>query len=307
MQLRYEGGFLEAAVFLGAGGRRKVPGLQIARFHREREGLYRILDPEDRDAAFFKLHLDWFREWGLERPLIEALKTFPLIQQELTFLAVRGSSNSRDEGAELYVNETGQRNGLLSLNSRRFGDEAALQVYLRHEFTHLHDMLDVSFGYNPALELPGLNSAQMQVARERYRLLWDITIDGRTATAGLVPTVARQQHLTAFSRAYAFWPESRVAEVFNSLWQNPTPHHADLLALIADPRGLRNVRGPVPGASCSLCGFPTHAWAASDALSLDLVQRITTEFPTWHPEEGLCGRCLEAYQAAGNAPLAFAR
>ena len=68
MQLRYDEDFIEAAAFLCTSGRRKgVPSLQIARFHREREKLYAILDPDERNTAFFKLHLDWFREWGLEK------------------------------------------------------------------------------------------------------------------------------------------------------------------------------------------------------------------------------------------------
>ena len=80
MQLRYDEDFIEAAVFLCASGRRKgVPSLQISRFHREREKLYGILDPDERNAAFFKLHLDWFREWGLELPLTRMLDEFLLV------------------------------------------------------------------------------------------------------------------------------------------------------------------------------------------------------------------------------------
>ena len=66
MQLRYDEDLVEAAVFVRASGTgRGIPRLQLARFHREREKLYAILDPDARNTAFFKLHLDWFREWGL--------------------------------------------------------------------------------------------------------------------------------------------------------------------------------------------------------------------------------------------------
>ena len=53
MQLRYDEDFIEAAAFLCTSGRRKdVPSLQIARFHREREKLYAILDPDEPHIGF---------------------------------------------------------------------------------------------------------------------------------------------------------------------------------------------------------------------------------------------------------------
>jgi hypothetical protein len=308
MQLRCDEDFIEAAVFLCASGRRKgVPPLQIARFHREREKLYAILDPVERNAAFFKLHLDWFREWGLEQPLTDVLKEFPLVREQLSTLALRKTTGKSDEGAELYVNEAGQRTGLLALRLERLTNDAALRDYLRHEFTHLHDMLDPAFGYSPALDLPGLNAAQKRLARERYRLLWDITIDGRLVAAGHAPMAAREQHATAFARGYAFWPEQQQAETLASLWQCRDPRHADFLALIADPRGFRHTHRPAPGASCPLCDFPTFRWADASSVTDEILRRITVEFPAWSPEQGLCHRCLESYEAAANLELQSAR
>lgn len=301
MQLRYDEDFIEAAVFLGASGRRKgVPALQIARFHREREKLYAILDPDERNTAFFKLHLDWFREWGLEQPLTDVLKDFPLVREQLGALAVRKTTGKNDEGAELYVNEAGQRTGLLALRLERLTNDAALRDYLRHEFTHLHDMLNPTFGYSPALNLPGLNAAQKRLARERYRLLWDITIDGRLTATGHAPMATREQHAAAFGRGYSFWSELKQTETFRSLWQSRSPQHADFLALIADPRGLRDAHRPEPGASCPLCDFPTFHWADADSLPPEIIGRIITEFPAWQPEQSLCGRCLETYEAVAS-------
>jgi len=299
MQLRYDEDFIEAAVFLCTNGRRKgVPSLQIARFQREREKLYAILDPDERNTAFFNLHLDWFREWGLEKLITDLLKEFPLLATKLEVLVVRKTRNKNDDGAELYVNEAGQRSAILALRPESFARDAALRDYVRHEFTHLSDMLDPAFGYAPTLDLPGLNGAQQRLARERYRLLWDITIDGRLATAGYVPMAAREQHAAAFSRGYSFWPEQKQAETFSTLWQSKAPRHAEFLALIADPRGLREAHRPVPGGSCPLCDFPTFNWADAEALLPEIKARVAAEFPAWTTEQGLCGRCLETYQAA---------
>lgn len=301
MQLRYDEDFIEAAAFLCTSGRRKgVPALQIARFHREREKLYAILDPDQRNTAFFKLHLDWFREWGLEKLLTDLLQEFPLLPEKLNVLAVRTTRGKNDEGAELYVNETGQRSAILALRPESFARDAALREYVRHEFTHLSDMLNPDFGYAPTLDLSGLNGAQHRLARERYRLLWDITIDGRLAAAGHTPMAAREQHATAFARGYSFWPEERQIETFAQLWGNAAPRHAEFLALIADPRGLREAHRPAPGASCPLCEFPTFTWADADALLPHISARVVSEFPGWTAEQGLCGRCLETYQAAAS-------
>ena len=75
MRLRYDEDFVEAAVQVCTTRRGpEISSLQVARFNREREKLYDILDPDERNTAFFRLHLDWFREWGLERRLTEPLK-----------------------------------------------------------------------------------------------------------------------------------------------------------------------------------------------------------------------------------------
>lgn len=301
MQLRYDEDFAEAAVFLCASGRRPgTPSLQIARFHRQREKLYSILDPDERNAAFFALHLDWFREWGLEQPLTTMLREFPLLPAKLDVLAIRKPCGRNDEGAELYVNESGRRTGVLALRPERFAEDATLLDFLRHEFTHLHDMLGPAFGYAPALDLPGLNAAQQRLARERYRLLWDITIDGRLAASGHAPMTTRELHAASFGRAYSFWPAEKQAAIFATLWSDPAPRHAKLLDLIADPRGLRGADRPAPGAACPLCGFSTFDWATSEALPRHILERILADSPGWAPEQGLCGRCRDTYEA--NTP-----
>jgi hypothetical protein len=99
----------------------------------------------------------------------------------------------------------------------------------------------------------------------------------------------------------AFWPEDERSAKFDALWGNAAPRHADLLAFIDDPRGVRETHCPAPGVSCPLCGFPTFVWADADALPAGLIDRITLECPTWSAERGLCGRCREAYEALTHA------
>jgi hypothetical protein len=302
MHLRYDEDFVEAAVQLCANGRcRGVSSLQIARFNRERESLYAILEPDERNSAFFRLHLEWFREWGLEALLTEPLPEFPLLPEALALLAFRKARSQNDEGAELYVNEAGDRNGVVALRPERVARELELGALLRHELTHLHDMLNPGFGYRPELAAGSASLSQHRLARERYRLLWDVTIDGRLSRAGRQIVATREQRWLEFTTAFAFWTEVRQEEVFTSLWTHPAPTHCLLAELVCDPRQLQSETGPHPGASCPLCGFPTFEWADWSSLA-DKAQRIRAEFPHWTPEQGACRRCGELYRAR-RAPV----
>ena len=297
MHLRYDEDFVEAAVFLCTSGRRKgISSLQIARFNREREKLYGILDPDERNRAFFRLHLEWFREWGLEQLLTDPLKEFPLLPEALRILAFRKSQGKNDDGAELYVNEAGDRNGVVAMRPERMEREAELASFLRHELTHLQDMVDPAFGYVPDLPVQGPSLNQQRLARERYRSLWDVSIDGRLIRSGWQTVATKEQRWLEFSAAFAFWAEARQKEIFDTLWSNPAPTHRALEELVCDPRQLQSTAGPRPGAPCPLCGFPTFTWADAASLTDDTVATIRSEFAHWAPEHGACGRCFAIYR-----------
>ena len=304
MQLRYDDDFVEGAVFICASSRRHgPPSLQVRRFHSGREKLYAILDPDERNTAFFKLHLDWFREWGLEKMLLELIDGFPLLRETLNALVFRKARIKNDEGAELYVSADNGRSGVVALCVERFDQPEALARFLRHEFTHVDDMVNPAFGYSPQLHLPGQNAAQQRLTRERYRLLWDITIDGRL----LRSTVGTpEQHRGAFERAFGFWPEIKRDKVFDSLSNNPDPRHVDLLAIASDPRDLQSAHEPTPGAPCPLCGFATFDWADSGSFCDQTTAKIQKEFPQWTPRQGACGRCVAVCRLIGTHSLATA-
>src|SRR5262249_20297997 len=145
---------------------------------------------------------------------------------------MRCARRKADEGAELYVNDSGQHSAIVALRPETLGNDVAIRNYVRHELMHLNDMVDASFGYRPTLEIPGLNNAQQRIARERYRLLWDVSIDGRLAAKGHPPMQTREQHAAAFNRGYSFWTEEKRSAVFDSLWHKSEPSHSALLALI---------------------------------------------------------------------------
>ena len=297
MHLHYDEDFVEAAIqnCIGGPGRR-ISSLQITRFNREREKLYDILDPDERNNAFFHLHLEWFRDWGLEKMLLEPLRDFPLLEKALRALVFRQSRGKNDEGTELYVNETGDRTGVVAMRPERLARETVLSPFLRHELNHLHDMVDPGFGYEPELPEIGPSVSHHPLARERYRLLWDVAIDGRLTRCGLLTIGTKDQRWLDFVGAFSFWPQSRQHEVFESLWANPAPNHRILVELICDSRHAQANAGPQPGAACPLCGFPTFAWVSQGRLTEDIVSAVRSEFPHWNPERGACARCAEIYR-----------
>lgn len=299
MELRYDDDFIEAAVFLCASGRRPgVPSLQIARFNREREKLYTILDPDERNTAFFKLHLEWFREWNLEKLLADLIDKFPAVRAAVKLVAFRKARGRNEEGAELYVSPEHGRTAVVALCVERLSRDGELLPFLRHEFVHVNDMVDPAFGYLPELHLPGQNAAQQRIMRERYSLLWDITIDGRLTNAHRATVGNREQHRAAFDRAFGFWPEPKRDKVFSRFWNGAKPRHQDLLAIASDPREVKSSHEPLPGALCPLCGFPTFQWADVSRFDGRVGDAIRHEFAQWSPNQGACHRCAEVYAAA---------
>ncbi|MGH8596384.1 MAG: hypothetical protein ACREXT_06985, partial [Gammaproteobacteria bacterium] len=173
MNLTYDAELLEGVVFLES---RRMPALLAQRYHRARTKLYDLPD-DDRPDAFFQFHLEWFHNLGLEDRLLNALKQFPIIRQRATTLLVRKSVSKKDEGAELFV-RADANNVAIALRSERFF-EPGFDQWLAHELCHISDMLDESFSYEPEMSLPDAPPAEVSLLRERYRVLWDITIDGR--------------------------------------------------------------------------------------------------------------------------------
>lgn len=295
MEILYETAFLESAVFLytrRAAGR--VPAAQIARYHAEREMAYRILDPDARERRFHELHLEWFREWGLEdrwRRIFEEM----LGDAELERLAVARPRAGVEPGVELYVGPGGGRSAVLVLAPEKLAGGEGLEAFLRHEFLHLRDMLDPAFGYEPDLLTSGVPVGLERLVRERYRLLWDLSIDGRLAAAGHPVATSREAYADALGRGFGFWPAERRAEVLNRLWGGKRPSHAELVRWANDPRGVRAEKKPAPGATCPLCGFPSFEWVPEErARALESV--IRAEVSWWEAGLGLCGRCAELYE-----------
>jgi hypothetical protein len=103
---------------------------------------------------------------------------------------------------------------------------------------------------------------------------------------------------------YGSLPQATRLAIFDRLWGATGLTHDRLWALASDVRALLAFagvsgaaaasNGPLPGARCPLCGFPTYVWSAP--LELKVVSMVQIDFPTWQPEAGVCDRCAELYR-----------
>lgn len=295
MKLMYDEDLLEDVVFLCASKQRAGIGeLQIRRFYAERNQLYTIGDTEERNSAFFNLHLQWFWEWGLDSEIKMILGSFQVLVDSTETLAIRKARAKGDEGAELYVSGN-SKNAVVALKTERFLDGSALARFLHHELMHLQDMVNPEFAYTPDVGANCCDASQQRLVRERYRVLWDVAIDGRLIRHGRLTLGSRDSRRSDFERGFAFLPVEQRLAMFETLWQADQPTHSQLLNWAEDPRNLGGALAPLPGAACPLCGCSTFAWVDASGINERIRKTIGSEFPRWRSEWGLCQRCAEVY------------
>lgn len=293
---------MEATVALAAAGRHPgVSAKDMGAFHGARERCYGVANPDGRAEAFARFHRDWFVKWGLRGRLEGALSHFETLPGALAAIVFRRARTPRDEGVELYSNAGGERRGVFALRPDRLLAEPILVGFLNHELAILADMVSPDYGYLAELGHPGLTPSQERLSRERYRILWAIRADGGLERRGLTGSASRDRRRAEFDKAFGFLPAPRGSVVFEGLWDGTIGTHAGLVRIAVDPRGLGASREIVPGAPCPLCGFPAFAWARAAALRPEAVERIRVEFAEWRPEDPICARCGEIYDAVTGA------
>lgn len=304
--LRYESGLVEEAVFLAVGAH---PAAR--RFDRERNRVYKLRDIEERDRAFQELHGKWFSELGLSDPIDRAVSEQPLLCSSVKGCLVARAPGKREEGAELFVSpeerlgEKERRTVSIFLRPESLLDPSALLAFLRHELMHIGDMLDQAFGYERELPPAEGGPTHDRLLRERYRVLWDATIDGRMVRRGWASEQLRAERFGEFCQTFRMFGEE--SETLFSRFFDQEPHtHGELVAFVLDPRGVIEIpEAPHPGGRCPLCKFPTYTFEPDpERLSPETLDQITHDFPRWRPSQGLCRQCADLYRAHRMSMLA---
>jgi hypothetical protein len=292
MEIEYEPRFLEEAVLRAAGER---PEGRL--YRRERDQLYAIPDPEARGAAFDALNAHWFTRFALDGPLAVAFAEQPLITSGVARCAVGRPPGRRDAGADLIVSPGACLLRLLLAPELLLSGDGLL-VFLRRELLHVTDMLDPRFGYVPSLpSVPG-GPAYDRLLRERYRVVWDMTVDGRLAQAGRLPMSTWHPRRREFLAAFGPSAEADAALFFT----DAAPTHATITAFV-----LATAAGAGAAGSCALCGFPTSDREPDPASLAEAVgAEIVSDSPTWQAADGCCRQCADLYRARAMSRAAAA-
>lgn len=274
-------------------------------YRKEFSACYDESDPDRRESAFRAVHERWFEKLGFRARLLELLAEFKFVLSQVTRLVVADVIGARRQGIELF-GAPGRYNVVISICPSFLLNARNMSVWAHHELQHIDDMLDPSFGFDKSLAPGGPTDAARNLHRDRYALLWAISIDGRANRLGLAPKAVKAKRRVEFARAFGFDDARQAEQSFANLWDSmlsERPTHSTLLELARD--GLANrdekesrMSTPIGGAACPLCKFPTFDWVPPRDMPAGLAVSVQSDFERWNPEDGICIRCAEIYRPA---------
>ena len=126
---------------------------------------------------------------------------------------------------------------ILYLRPQSFLEADSLRALLDRELLHVADMLDPTFGYAKELPVRSEDPAYANLLRERYRVVWDRTIDGRLSRSGRGSARVRAARGAEFARTFPIIGYGKE-EAFEAWFDQPRPSHAAIVAFIESPRWL---------------------------------------------------------------------
>lgn len=282
-------------------------------FRKKADSIYADVPPRKREAAFSVLYRRYFEELGYPDQIKSILSEFTgggEIPSECFLVRT-----FRDEEESAQLSEDGTRLGV-QIRAETLRSPERCAYLLRHELTHILDILDPAFGYEPSRPLSEVSPSEESLFRDRYRTLWDLSIDGRLERKELLPEGLRERRATEFQTLFPNLGGPAAEEAFAALWDGPRPSDAafrqmvrgtaplcSALNLSAHISGEDEPRATFgPGSLCSLCQFPTHEWAETTE---HLSRLVRAEFPGWDPSQGICTQCVNRYlftAASINSP-----
>jgi hypothetical protein len=232
--IRFEASLVEEAVLIRID---KAPTTQQREFRRRRDAIYEHGDPEEREARFEAFHGECFTRLGLDRPLREALQERPSVLPAVTECRVLRASTPRMEMADLVERDAAGTERILVI---RLGPaslvDGGLLAWLRRELLHVADMLDPRFGYLPSLSR-SLDEPPDNLLRDRYRVVWDVTVAGRLLRQGLDGASSRERARREFERVFS-WLGDEAGGAFDGWFEEPAPTHDAIVRFIKASRAL---------------------------------------------------------------------
>jgi hypothetical protein len=298
--LRYDPHLVEETVFLAL---RQRP--ETREFQNQRDRVYEVIDADERERCFDALHRSWFARLKLSKVVDQGLQEQPSIASNVESCFVVCAAQAKEEGAELFVapdeevEGTARRIVSILLRPESLLQPESLLTFLRHELFHVADMLEPTFAYEPTLPKAEGGPTYDTLITNRYRALWDVTINGRMVRRGWISERVRDEQFAEFVRAFPML-EEKSEELFSSFFNGEQHPHTELAAFAFDPRAVVGTLhgASAPGTHCPLCRFPTQVFEPEpDHLGPAVLATIRQDFPQWLPALGLCAQCADLYRA----------
>jgi hypothetical protein len=285
--VKIDPGLVEESVLLAA---EASSPLIRRRYRRERNAVYEIADTEKREAAFMELDARWFARLGLGLTLWKLLREFDSVLGRISRCVVLRADRSRDEGADLHESRGAMPTLAVKLTPGSLLQFDRILPLLRSELLHVEDMLDPAFGYERDLPAFGVDPVYENIVRDRYRVLWNASADGRLAARGLLAPGGEARRRREFLAAFSMLgPEAEA--YFERFFLGPRPSHEELLSFAG------NVEGRASG-RCSLCRFPSaRLRGEEEPLDASVEEAIRRDFPEFRPSQGICPQCADLYEA----------
>lgn len=284
--------FAERAVWRAIRGRDDGRGL-LGAHRRSAEAAYLIADPAERDRAFGRAARGQFEMLGLAAPLVSAVLEHSDLAGTVELLVIGEARGRADEGITC---EPGAAHLGVRLEAARFDEPSALLAWSRHALGHARDTLDADFHFERDWQEPGRVSA---AAQARLHRLWDISVDARLVADGrLVEGPTRARHLVALAADLRGVGPATVQAALDWLWTGPRPSFPELMALAGRPVDLVRLAAPrepspLQADRCPLCRFPALDVGTP---APEIAVMVRAEYPSWHPDDGLCSRCADRYR-----------
>ncbi len=284
-----------------------------AELHRWLDPLYGIPRASDRDAGFIRAYGDFFERLALDRMLRRLFDERPVIAKSVGACKVGPVLRVAHESAELLVrkeqSEVSREDRLVivQVSPATLADPALFARRMRPELYHIADMVDPAFRYRRQ-QIEGL-PARRNLVKDRYRVLWDVYIEGRLEREGRVEETNRSKLVGRLARVFGIDSVETASRTVQSVSDASSLTHEQLFAWANDPNGFceRETDTPesrpgAPGASCPLCGFSTFDWFVFDTNTDEaLVHTIEDGHPNWTPASSACRHCAEIYATLATA------
>lgn len=306
----YDSQLVDDTVYKGLAEREKNGDLTLYNEYHEKRNVIYDIDQELRPKKFRELDNDFFNRLGYDSILSEALGEYPDIKEKIEEVHVRRATTRQNEGSNIV--DRG-RKVIIRLYPELFIEGKQIRKVMRHELMHVSDMVDERFGY----KVESLHPSPMEdrIINDKYRLFWDIAVDGRLERDGKETVASKEDRKKEFDSTFAKIPKDTRDIIFDKIWCGEVPITHDkvvelakdvnkLLALAVGTRSkdLDEIKeetqksGPLPGTTCALCGFPSYDWIEEIGNDEEIVNIIRQDFPDWSINDGICSRCSEYYK-----------